>query len=135
MFTGPDRRPRPDDFELRFVELGRHGCIAFYQTNPTAVSRWIEESGKEEIIDRRSRFVRCRRWLMSRGRRYRKTFRRNVVVPYSLARSADEFLRRQAMKVDDFGSADVVALAVAYGMDPLPFLSEGHPLRYLWGRP
>jgi hypothetical protein len=54
----PPPRPIPEDFEVVFVEQGRLECEAWYRARRTTVNRWLEESGKQRLIDKRAEFVR-----------------------------------------------------------------------------
>jgi hypothetical protein len=50
-------RPRPDDFEVVFIEQGRLECETWYRARRTTINRWLEESGKTQLIERRAAFV------------------------------------------------------------------------------
>jgi hypothetical protein len=62
----PLLRPVPDDFEVVFVEQGRLECEAWYHARRTTVTRWLEECGKQRLIEKRATFV---RHLRERGQK------------------------------------------------------------------
>lgn len=59
------QRPVPLDFEIIFVEQGRLECETWYRVGRKTVNRWLNEVGKEGLIERRAAFVRSQR---SQGR-------------------------------------------------------------------
>lgn len=88
-------RPRPDDFEVVFVEQGRLECEAWYRARRTTVNRWLEESGKERLIAKRASFV---KHLRDKKRMNRPKERPSVIrdrrrVSDVLARRAANYLR------------------------------------------
>jgi len=54
-------RPVPQDFEVIFVEKGRLECETWYRARRTTITRWLEECGKDRLIDRRASYVRSLR--------------------------------------------------------------------------
>lgn len=54
-------RPVPDDFAIIFVEQGRLACEAWYRARRTTVNRWLDESGKRDLIGKRAAYVRSLR--------------------------------------------------------------------------
>lgn len=54
-------RPVPIDFEVIFVEQGRLACETWYHARRTTVTRWLEESGKQRLIEKRAAYVRSMR--------------------------------------------------------------------------
>lgn len=88
-------RPIPGDFEVVFVEQGRLECEAWYRARRTTVTRWLEESGKERLIEKRAAFVkhlRLQRKVPKPSLRSRPVADRRK-VSFSLARHAANFLR------------------------------------------
>jgi hypothetical protein len=58
-------RPCPDDFASVMVEIGRFGCADHYGVRRATINRWLEECGKDELIERRAVLVHARahaRW-------------------------------------------------------------------------
>lgn len=53
----PPLRPVPGDFDVIFVEQGRDACEPWYRASKKTVSRWLEESGKDELIAARKAYV------------------------------------------------------------------------------
>jgi hypothetical protein len=66
--SSPRKRLVPDDFETIFVEQGRLACEDWYGARRTTVTRWLEESGKEELIRQRRLFWRFQRAQAKRSR-------------------------------------------------------------------
>jgi hypothetical protein len=56
-----ERRQCPGDFTDKFVELGRLECQEHYEAGRNTITRWLEESGKDELILRRKLHVREKR--------------------------------------------------------------------------
>lgn len=54
-------RPRPDDFDVVFVEHGRLECETWYRAGRNTVTRWLKESGKAKLLKRRRQFVKAQR--------------------------------------------------------------------------
>jgi hypothetical protein len=54
------RRPCPDDFEAVFVEIGRMACEEWYGAHTRSITRWLEECGKDRLIEARKTHVRQR---------------------------------------------------------------------------
>jgi hypothetical protein len=90
-------RPRPDDFEVIFVEQGRLECETWYRCRRTTVDRWLEEAGKERLIAERAAFVKLqreqRRVANSPRKTVAQTLRDKRRVSPALARKAAHFLR------------------------------------------
>lgn len=88
-------RPVPEDFEVVFVEQGRVECEAWYRARRTTIDRWLEESGKQRLIDKRAAFVkflRAQRKAPKPVERPRRAMDRRKVPP-ALVRRAANFLR------------------------------------------
>jgi hypothetical protein len=56
-----ERRPVPDDFKIVFVEQGRIACESWYRASRITVNRWLLQSGKQGLIEERSKFVKHQR--------------------------------------------------------------------------
>lgn len=56
-----ERRPVPDDFKIVFVEQGRLTCETWYRASRITVNRWLLQSGKQQLIEERSQFVKHQR--------------------------------------------------------------------------
>ena len=52
---GNGRRPIPKDFKAVFSILGWRQCPWYYQTNWRVIGRWVNESGKEQLLELRSK--------------------------------------------------------------------------------
>jgi hypothetical protein len=48
-------RPRPQDFEIAYVKLGRNGCMRRYHCGHRAINRWLDECGRERLQAMRDR--------------------------------------------------------------------------------
>lgn len=90
-------RPRPNDFEVIFVEQGRLECEAWYRCRRTTVDRWLEEAGKARLIAKRAAFVKLQREQRKAPkpshRTVTQTLRDNRRCSPALARKAAHFLR------------------------------------------
>lgn len=53
----PPPRVRPADFEIVFVEIGRVDCEVYYRAARITIDRWLDEVGKDQLIEKRSQFV------------------------------------------------------------------------------
>ena len=62
-------RPCPNDFEQQFICLGRPACVEHYGTWRKTVDRWLEECGKERLIELRAAHVRQQRIEARIGKR------------------------------------------------------------------
>lgn len=51
----------PDDFEARFIEIGRFACQEFYAVGRTTVNSWLIDIGKERLIALRAAAVEQRK--------------------------------------------------------------------------
>jgi hypothetical protein len=49
-------RPRPDDFRGQFVRIG-WATVDYYETGWTAVARWVEEDGGDDLRQARRAFT------------------------------------------------------------------------------
>jgi len=47
----------PDDFELVFVQIGRHLCPEWYGVNMRSIDRWLDECGRDRLRLARREFV------------------------------------------------------------------------------
>ena len=54
-------RARPEDFEAVFVEIGRFECEAHFHARRSTVTLWMEQLGKQRLIDDRKAYVAQRR--------------------------------------------------------------------------
>lgn len=96
---------RPDDFERTFVLVGRVGCEGHYHVGRRQVNAWLDECGKESLIELRAQFVKRkeeqRREAAKLNRRdmrvlLREAYRppiRGRAVSITLARAAAQHLR------------------------------------------
>jgi hypothetical protein len=57
-FGGKRKRACPADFAITFVRIGRLACEERFQARRSTVTRWLEESGKDALIEARRIFVR-----------------------------------------------------------------------------
>lgn len=103
----PPLRACPDDFAVIFIEKGREACEAWYRARKTTVTRWLVESGKEELIVKRAAFVKSMRsqgkWLTRSSRLFethrvkpatiRETIRDRRKINPLVARHAAQYLR------------------------------------------
>jgi hypothetical protein len=103
----PPLRRCPDDFAVIFVEKGREACEAWYRARKTTVTRWLIESGKVDLIDKRAAYVKSMRsqgtWMTRSSRLVehheikRPTIRQTIIdrrdVPLTIARHAAQHLR------------------------------------------
>lgn len=64
----PPLRKRPDDFEIIFVEIGRIDCEVFYRAARITVDRWLDETGKERLLELRRAFVARQRRQAKEGK-------------------------------------------------------------------
>lgn len=88
-------RPPPADFTIVFVEQGRLDCEHWYRARRTTVTRWIQESGGQSLIERRAAFV---RHLREQGKMPKAVPTHGAIadirrVPFALASAAANFLR------------------------------------------
>ena len=90
-------RPRPHDFDAVFVRIGWLACKEHYGSRGAVINRWLEEAGKDRLIEARAAHWRKRRiesCLSIIARKSPKpplnSFR--FVAPW-LARSAADYLR------------------------------------------
>lgn len=42
-------RPKPDDFRVRYIEMGWDGLDEHYRCNWRCIRRWIMEEGREQL--------------------------------------------------------------------------------------
>lgn len=69
----PDRRVGfpvracPEDFAEMLVRIGRLACEEHYHVGRSTVDRWLDQSGKDDLLERRRAFVRELN-LFNRGR-------------------------------------------------------------------
>lgn len=54
---GAPLRPRPADFERRFIELGWEKCPAHYNAHHRSIARWIAECGQDRLARMRTAYV------------------------------------------------------------------------------
>jgi hypothetical protein len=54
----PMSLPCPNDFAETFVTIGRFACQEYYCVGRGTINRWLDERGKQELIDARSAHVR-----------------------------------------------------------------------------
>lgn len=54
-------RPAPADFDEVFVTIGRLAAQEHYRVGRLAINTWLEERGKQRLIDARAAFVRQHR--------------------------------------------------------------------------
>jgi hypothetical protein len=52
--------PCPSDFEAVFLEIGRLACQEHYRVGRDTVNRWLEQHGKQRLIETRAAIVRKR---------------------------------------------------------------------------
>lgn len=74
--AGRHKRARPDDFEERYIRIGRLRCQEEYCANRTTVNRWLDEGDKQDLIARRAEHVRDKR----RAPRITRTDMRQVLA-------------------------------------------------------
>jgi hypothetical protein len=75
----PPLRRCPDDFAVIFVEKGREACEAWYRARKTTVTRWLIESGKVDLIDKRAAYVKSMRSSpATRASRLMRPYRRRT---------------------------------------------------------
>lgn len=132
-------RPCPPCFALTFVRVGRLACEEEYRAERDTITRWLNECGKEELIERRAAFVRWRRKLQACGRKSEPNRHRiNNAVPYELVMGASKFLKHALPPSETIGplsQVELVAFASSLGFDPVSTLSPAHVLRQIWARP
>ena len=50
-------RPCPADFRERFIEFGWEGICAHYRANWRCIRRWIDETGRKQLVQERAEHV------------------------------------------------------------------------------
>lgn len=88
-----ERRPRPADFEVIFVEQGRVECEAWYGASRITVNRWLIEAGKRRLIELRAAFVKHQRNVAPKPKECDPPAAEGRPVPAEVARLAADFLR------------------------------------------
>jgi hypothetical protein len=135
----PLRRACPDDFALVFVQIGRLACEEHFRAERDTITRWLNECGKDRLLEKRATFWRWKRKLLSRGRQRKyDAHRLDRTVPYEVLIEASKFLKHALPKgfvADPLNQVELVALATTLGFDPASTLSRGHILRQIWARP
>lgn len=133
------RRPCPDDFALVFVQIGRLACEEQYRAERDTITRWLEECGKEKLIEQRKAFVHWKRKLQARGKQnWKRGSRRDSTVPYPMVVEAHRYLKHaipRSVVIGPLNQAELVAYAASLGFDPASTLSPAHVLRQIWARP
>lgn len=130
----PPPRRCPADFDIIFVELGRLDCEPWYRASRRTVNRWLDERGKQRLIDLRAAFIRHQRaMLWAAGHRLIVPVRQiDAPIDVELVRMAAHYLRQSRnggwlVAPHEFGgwwvgtnrgsSAELVATAVRKGFD------------------
>jgi hypothetical protein len=62
----PIALPCPEDFRETFVSIGRAACEYHYSVGRATVTRWIEETGRAELVEERTARVKEQRKLRRR---------------------------------------------------------------------
>jgi len=76
---GRPPRPKPVGFELAFVTLGEELLTEHFRAGKRAVSRWLAESGRDELRVLRRNFVARERELRRRRNQRPQTLGRGAV--------------------------------------------------------
>lgn len=144
------RRPRPCDFDLVFVQIGRLACEEHFRASADTITRWLEEQGKDKLIADRKAFVHWRRRLSRReGIRYPHRKRgRPLRVPQPLLMEAVRYLKSKRPEgtviapagegqwrigTALFEPVELVAFAASLGFDPVSILPPS--LKSIWAKP
>lgn len=144
----PLRRPCPCDFEMVFVQIGRLACEEHYRAERDTITRWLNECGKDQLIEDRRAFVHWKRRLLRREGYIHHRKRKNTrPIPHTVVMAASRFLSADRLTVAPAGEGqwrvgaavlepvEMVAFASSLGFDPLSTLSPAHVLRQIWARP
>lgn len=99
-------RPIPADFEQTFIALGREQCAEHYRCRKTIITAWLDQAGKDRLIEARANYVQAMReqgrWLTRKDpliarhqprRTIAEQIRDQRQVPSTLARRAAHYLR------------------------------------------
>lgn len=144
-----DRRQRPADFEVIFVEKGRVECETWYGASRITVNRWLIESGKRRLIELRAAFVKHQRESAPKPKECALPALDGRPVPAEVARLASDFLRQprnggwiiSATGQGDWwvgqsrrSTSDMVDLAIRKGFDVTVAEASSRERDYLMGQ-
>ncbi len=141
-------RQCPPDFEQIFITLGRLACEEHYSTRASVVTRWLDQCGKQRLIELRRQHVRQRRTEARIGKKQAAEVERleartiatlGIPDPLVAARAADHLriarnggwmISRNAdgdwiVGLSVKSSAQLIAMATRYGFEPTVTLSGG----------
>lgn len=134
-------RPVPSDFREMYILHGRDDCEIVYRASHQTITRWLNETGREELTRARAAYVAEQRAKARAAKPVKKKPARKIksgpAVDPEIAAAAAHHLRKYPHRyivqptsddrtewyVDGRGrmsAADMVAFATARGFDPSP---------------